>query len=299
MGLPRSKGIIIKQENVTDYFIQSDGSDQSSSSNEIRRNRRWEFQLRAPLVLKDNFKMAVGVKYFVEEFRFDDTDSEFEFYNNLEDRSLRNLATSLFLVKPTRTNRYYLLRLNAQLNGDFSTGNISANNFLKYSITPLVGWKKNDYTSYAFGFSFGYSFGQRSIFPIFSYNKSFNTQWGIETILPVKARLRYGSLDQKSYVYLTSELNGASYNIDIDLNNPEGTNFLFLNKSEVRFLISLEREIHDWLWFGVEGGMRKNINFDLTSSPRRNTDIIIENQLNNAFLFSVSLFIVPPRKFLE
>ncbi|MTI28602.1 hypothetical protein [Fulvivirga kasyanovii] len=296
VGLPRSKGIVIKREIVRDYWIKSESGDGKSSA-EVRRNRRWEFKLRAPIILKDGFKMAAGVKYFVEEFNFEQPDNlDYPFYQNLENRSLRSIRGEIFMVKPTRTNKYYLLRLSAGLNGDYQSESFAKNDFFKFSISPLIGWKKNDYVSYAFGVAFSYGFGRRSIYPLVAYNRSFNNQWGIETILPAEIKLRYSTLNLKNYFYAKAELHGSNYSIRLD----EAKNDLvFLDKSEVRFLLTWEREIHDWLWFGLEGGLRSNINFDLSDDASISADVLVENRLNSAFVYNFSIFVVPPRKLLK
>ncbi|MTI19801.1 hypothetical protein E1176_02080 [Fulvivirga sp. RKSG066] len=298
IGLPRTKGIVLKRELVRDYGIQSEAAPPNgNSSAEVRRNRRWELKIKAPIILKEGFKMAVGFKYFVEEFNFENIrNEEYPFYNSLEDRPLRSIRGDVFMIKPTLGKRYYILRVSAGLNGDYNLDNFGKTDFLKFSISPLVGWKKNDYVSYAVGLAFSYNFGRRTIVPVFAYNKSFNNQWGFESILPAEVKLRYSTLNLKNYFYLKTELNGANYSITVDENREE---LLFLNKSEVRFLASWEREIHDWLWFSVEGGMRKNINFDLTDSQNSNRNIIVGNNLNEALVLSFSLFIVPPRKLLK
>ena len=296
IGLPRSKGIVIKRELVRDYFIRSE-ADGSNASAEIRRNRRWEFKVRAPIILKDGFKMAVGVKYFVEEFNFENPESlNFPFYQNLENRSLRSIRGDVYMIKPTLTNKYYILRLSGGLNGDYGSESFAKGDFFKFSISPLIGWKKNDYVSYAFGVAFSYGFGRRSIYPIIVYNKSFNNKWGIESILPAEVKLRYSTLNQKNYFYAKAELHGANYSLRLD---EAKTDLVYLNKSEVRFLLSWEREIHDWLWFGVEGGLRSNINFDLSNDARIRTDVVVENTLNKALVYNFSIFVVPPRKMLK
>jgi len=298
IGLPRTKGIVIKRELVKDYGIRSEGEQPSTgnSNAEVQRNRRWELKLKAPVLLKDNFKMAVGFKYFVEEFNFEDIQNQdYSFYNNLENRPLRSIRGDIFMIKPTLGKRYYILRVSAGLNGDYSIDNFAKKDFLKFSISPLIGWKKNDYVSYAIGLAYSYSFGNRSIYPLFAYNKSFDNQWGVEAVLPAEVKLRYSTLNLKNYFYLKTELHGANYSIRFD----EQQELVYLNKSEIRFLLTWEREIHDWLWFGLESGLRKNINFNLTNSPRANSDIVVENTLNEALVFSFSLFVVPPRKLLK
>lgn len=297
IGVPRSKGIIFKREVVRNYGIRSK-SDESfgSSSGEVRRNRRWDFRLRLPIILKENIKVAMGVQYFVEEFNFENETSDFPFYNNLEDRSLRSIRGEVFIIKPTRKKRYYLLRMSGSLNGDYDESEFDNSDFFRFSVTPLVGWKKNQYTSYAFGVSLSYSFGRRAIFPVFTYNHAFNSKWGVEAVLPANAKLRYGTLDQKNYFYLKAELRGSNYSIRLEETQAD---LFYLNKSEVRFLLTWEREIHDWLWFGMETGLRSNINFDLADSPNINTNVVVENDLAAAFIYNVSIFIVPPRKLLK
>jgi len=297
IGLPRTKGIVIKRELVKDYFIKSSADQPVGNSNaEVRRNRRWEMKLKAPIILKDNFKMAVGFKYFVEEFNFEDVENpQYAFYNNLEDRPLRSIRGDVFMIKPTLGNRYYILRVSAGLNGDYNLENFAKKDFLKFSISPLIGWKKNDYVSYAFGLAYSYSFGRRSLYPLIAYNKSFDNQWGLESILPAEIKLRYSTLNLKNYFYLKTELNGSNYSLRLS----DQQSLVYLNKSEIRFLLTWEREVHDWLWFSIEGGLRTNINFDLANTPDINADVVVENQLNEAMVLSFSIFVVPPRKLLK
>ncbi len=298
VGLPRSKGIVIKREVVRNYSIRSSSEEEFGNAEaDVIRNRRYSFKVRFPLVLKDNIKIAGGIKYFFEEFNFENLQpAGYSFYQNLEDKSLKSFRTDLFVMKPTRTNKYFLLRVSAGLNGDYTAENTPNSNFLRFSIAPLIGWKRNEFVSYAFGAGYSYSFGRRRIFPILVYNKTFNSQWGIESVLPAEAKLRYNSLNQKNYLYLKAELDGANYGLRLGDQDNEIT---YLEKSEVRFLLSWEREIHDWLWFGIESGFRTNIDFDLTDSPTLRSDRLIENRLNIAFTYGFSLFVVPPRKFLK
>ena len=301
VGLPRTKGIVIKQERIHDYGINSTALDNSTNdgNGEIQLNRRWEFKLRAPLLLKENFKMAIGFKYFVEEFQFDNADNlDFPFYQNLEDKALKSIGTMLYVVKPWKGNRFLLLRAGLTLNGDYDRDNQPTRDFLKFAISPLLGWKLNPFTSFAVGVAYTDNFSRRSIFPVISYNKTFDNHWGLESLLPVKVKLRYSTLDQKNFLYATTELQGATYNITLG-NSATTVQDVFLNKSEIRFMFTYEREIHDWLWVGMDIGMRSNIDFSLSNTPRRNKSVIIDNNLNSALIYSFSVFLVPPRKFLE
>ncbi|NJO25263.1 MAG: hypothetical protein HC867_05000, partial [Bacteroidia bacterium] len=68
-----------------------------------------------------------------------------------------------------------------------------------------------------------------------------------------------------------------------------------VHRSELRAIISFEREIHNWLWFGIEGGIRQNLQLNLTNSPHRNGEVLIKNKQGLAPLVNISLFLVPPR----
>lgn len=295
-GLPRTKGIVITRELVRDYRINTDLENGLTDEAEIRRNRRWTFKLRAPILLKDNIKIGAGLKYFVEEHNFEDPESlNNDFYKNLEDRPLRSIRADVFIMKPTRGNKYFLLRVSGALNGDFDGIDLTSNYF-KFSIAPLIGWKRNNYLSYAVGIAYSEIFGRRSIYPVFAYNHTFSPRWGIESILPAELKLRYNSLDKKNFMYLKAELAGSNYTLNFFENREEP---VFLQKSEVRFMFNWEREIYDFLWFGVEAGVRKNINFNLSETANIRAERLVENHLNEAFVANISIFIVPPRKFLE
>lgn len=293
-GIPRAKGIVLEREMISDYRINS-RQGQITEEAEVNLNRRWKLKARVPIILGKKIKIALGINYAVEEFKFANSDAlSFPFYRQLENRSLKSLGSSLYLVKPFRGKRYFLLRVNGSFNGDFAE-NSSKSQFLKFSATPLLGWKQNDDLAYGVGISLNYSFGRRSLIPILFLEKNFDRNWGLETILPLMVRLRYGSNNQKNYFYLKTELSGANYNIDLG----ENGEFLFLNNAEIRYTISYERELHDWLWLSMEAGLRSNFNFDLSNTPRRNSEPIIENTFNEALVFNFGVFIVPPRKFFK
>ena len=298
-GMPRAKGIVIRQERVLNYGIKSFSKQEGLEDGEgsVRRNRRWDFKARIPILRKPGIKIALGVRYFHEEYRFEDL-PDYPLYRGLENKALKSLGTQLFLAKPFKGNKYFILRLSMALNGDYHIDDLPTVDFLKFSIAPLYGWKANPYTAFAVGFAYSNDFGRQGFFPVFSYIQTFNDHWGMEALLPSKARIRY-SPNEKTNIYAVAELNGSSYTIRLDepaLSNMETLN---LRKSEVRFLLSFEREIHDWLWFGIESGLRSNINFSLREGAGRRANEIIDNRFNDALVFNFSLFVVPPRRFLE
>lgn len=300
-GMTRSKAIIIKQERVFNYRITSDGNEAGigHGEDEVKFNKRWQFKLRFPVIMKAGFKLAMGLEYFKEEYHFEGyPENDYPFYKSLEDKPLRSVGTTFYIVKPWLGNRYFMMRMGLKFNGDEGLGNLLHSDKLRVSAAPLIGWKKNPYTSFAFGFAYSYDFGRQGIYPVFSYNHTFNNRLGLESILPLEVKLRY-TMSEKNLFYATTEFNGATYNIKLDDPSfPEDEDY-YLRKSEVRFVVTYEREIHDWLWFSLETGVRSNFNFELVDSIKRNANTLIDSDFNNAFLFNASIFVVPPRKFLD
>lgn len=300
IGLPRSKGIELKQERVFNYGIQSSANDSSFTGNNatINRNRRWTFRARFPILLKPNFKLAGGISYDVEEFTFRGIeDIDHPFYTGIEDKNLKSLGAALYAVKPFLGNKFLMGRASAKANGDFVDFEDNASDYMKYSATLMCGVKLAPHKNIAVGATINYTFGRRVVFPVLAYNHTFNSKWGIESLLPIFMRVRYRPNDHNQF-YLKSELAGANYNLR--LNGDEGNVTYYLQKAELRLLLSYEREIHDWLWFGVEAGARRNLDFDLSNEFNRpRPTVILENNLNDAFVANFSIFIVPPQKWTD
>ena len=301
IGLPRAKAIILKYEVQPSYTMRSTGElgTYGNAAGKVSRNNRLDLRLRFPIVHKPSLTIAAGIKYTREEFMYsDEAPMNYPFYKDLEDRPLKSAGIHFYVVKPTRTNKYFMLRTSFDLNGDYGSDKFGKKEFLKFSVTPLIGWKRNENLSYAVGFSYGYTFGRPLILPVFSYNKNFNCNWGIESVLPISVRVRY-TKNEKNFFYTGLELGGASYRLDNEGTAFSSYNKLHLFRSELRFTINYEREIHDWLWFGIEAGYRENLRFNLTNGPRGSSDIIVNNKLGGAPLVNASLFVVPPRFFLK
>jgi hypothetical protein len=302
VGLPRAKALVIKYEVLPNFTIGSEGKQggYGNSNGKLNRNGRFDLRLRFPIINKPALTVAAGIKYSHEEFLFNNADlrNNYPFFKDLEDRPLKSVGLHFYVVKPTKTNKYFVLRTSMDLNGDYSSDRFGKTEFLKFSVTPLIGWKKNENLSYAFGFSYGYTFGKPLIIPAVSINKNFDCNWGIESILPINIRLRFSPNDN-NYFYTGFELAGGSYRLDNKDSAFLAFSRLHLFRSELRYIISYERAIHDWLWFGIEGGWRDNLRFNLTNGPKAMSDVIISNKLSGSLVANVSLFVVPPKGLLK
>lgn len=304
IGLPRSKGVEIYQERVPSYDLASGyaGTD-SSFTNSVRRTKSWMAKLRVPVVNKDHFKMVVGLKYYQQEFAFDNPGSlDNSFHRSLQDKPIRSAGLSAYVIKSFIGNKYLAFRGTFRLNGDFEEGNVVSHQ--KTSAQVLYGIKHHWYKTWGFGLSYSNTFGRSSIYPVFFYRHKFRQKWAFETLLPISARLMYQP-NEKNVFYFDNKLEGDNYNLNFDT----GSNLpLYLEKADFKTFITYEREIYDFIWLGISGGYRININFDVSDSdayfqrafPIGNTNnLTISNSLGNALFFRFGLFLVPPRKWMD
>jgi len=307
-GMPPPTGISLSYERVMDYQIQtrSNVNYLQDGEGEVNYNRRIKFKFKIPVINKDNFKLTYGFHYSHEEFRFNDPENlNYSLYKSLEDKSLKSLGSNFSFIFPRKNKTFYAVQINLNLNGDYYRSDMNLADFLKISAGPMWGKKPHDNLMYGFGFAYSYTFGDPSITPLIAYYQTFNDHWGIEAMLPLEAKVRY-SMNKKSIIYLGAEARGASYNIGLDDPALKDKTSLELRHSEIKFKLSLEQEIHDFLWVSLQAGYRHNLNFNLAESNRNRKptnfferEYIAESQLEDAFYFNVSLNIKPPKKWYK
>jgi hypothetical protein len=307
-GMGKSKGIIINYEWQPGFDITSTSPKASigNKQGKVRRNNKFDVKAYAPLVNNPHLKMVAGFNYSFEEFNFEyPLPPEYPFYNNIEDRNLKSISGQLVALRPVNEKNFYVVRAKGELNGDYSSKEVAVPDYLKTTVEFLYGWKKNHAYSYGFGVQLGYALGRRRIYPAFLYNRTFNPKWGIEAILPANADIRYNA-SERSLWFAGFSVDGASYNINVNNISTPNIETLELRRSEIRARVRWEKEIYDFLWFGVEAGYRENLSFNAFEKEAddgfifaKREDPLIDNKLKGAALFNVEIFLVPPRRFLK
>lgn len=307
-GMPRPNGVSLSYERITDYrlFSKSNVDYLGDGDGAVNYNRRIRFKFKVPVINKDRFKMTYGFQYAHEEFRFKDPENlNYSLYKSLEDKSLKTLGSDFYFLFPQKNKTFFAVQVNLNLGGDYYRRDVGLAQFLKVSAGPLWGKKPNDNLMYGFGFAYSYTFGDPSISPLFAYYQTFSPKWGIEALFPLEAKLRY-TMSDGSIWYLGAETRGASYNVHLDDPALADKNTLELRHSEIKFLLSLDQEIHDFFWVSLQAGYRYNLNFNLAESNRNRKptnffqrEYIVESTLEDAFYFNLSLNIKPPKKWYK
>jgi hypothetical protein len=164
----------------------------------------------------------------------------------------------------------------------------------------MYGWKNNDRTMFGIGASRTYLGGSLNYLPVVYYFKSFNQNWGLEVLAPARAFLRY-RFNSLSLMTLGYQVEGATYrlnNFPGYLPNENLEDNIELRRSELRFRLSYDRSIKNFIWFSVQAGYRVNWLFNVDQGEFfrgfDDADFYMENELTNPLYFQFSVSLVSP-----
>ena len=307
LGMGPSKGLIVRYERMPAFSITSSGQvvgikDYAGS---VDKNARLSIKGYIPAWNHPHLKVVVGLSYEREEFQFIAPATQYELYNNIENKGLKSTAAQVAIIRPVDAVHWYLVRVKGELSGDYTSDELSKSDYSRFSAEAIYGWKRSPTFSWGVGFQYGYTFGRLSLYPAVIYNRTFNSHWGVEALFPARVTLRYNA-NANSIFYAGYSVDG--YNYILHLRNPlvrtdqadkAALNTLELRETEVKFRLRWEHELLSFLWMGAEGGYRYNYAFDAFDRTNADREKIINSQLNGTPYASLELFITPPRKLLE
>lgn len=309
-GQGPSKGVILSYLRVFDSEISSESTDPEigDAENTMERNNFLTFKAKIPIWNKPNLKILLGFRYDYQEFVFQNDTLGYDLYKNLEQKHLKTIGGGVNVLKSFNETSYLLVGLRGDLNGDYTVDELPTIDFLKVSFGAIYGRKPCPTRTHGFGLYYSYTFGRQRVLPAFLYNNTFSKHWGVELLLPSEAKLRY-NFNRNTLLYLGAEVDGASYNLVFKkppLNNRDN---LQLRRSVLIGSLEFNREIYDFIWFGISAGIMQPISIKVVEENDRGTrisfkngikiissDPLIDNQLATAPFVRISLFLVPPRK---
>lgn len=290
---PRPKFIEFEFETLNNFGVDATSDQFGDASGTVNQNLIRSADLKFPLIIKEDVNLIGGLGYRHEQFKFRGlSNPEYALFERFEDKPLKRISSSFYLKKNLQNKRFYFAFFNGSLNSDEPQFENFLNQ-LKSSFTFIYGKEANPNKQIGYGISFGYDLGQPTILPVFIYNNDFSLHWGLELRLPKSVRVRY-SPSNEWHFYATSELKGASYHLQDEV--LEGFDKLEFRRSSVRANLRIEREIHDWLWIGGTFGYRVPINIFISEPGENRSNSIIELDVESAFYYNISIFIVPPAK---
>jgi hypothetical protein len=249
-----------------------------------------------PVISRANLLLNVGVNYWETNYQIESSESH-PISAALQSRGLRTTGITATLFKPFNEKRFLLLQSVFDLNGDYFLPDFQALTYTRISPTMVYGWKKHDRLMYGFGVSGTYRVGEPNVIPVFLYNyTSPSRKWGIESVFPARANFRR-TFNTRTLAFFGYELEGQTYRMST-LKGVEGIVNPELRRGELRIRMTFERSIKNFVWLSAQAGLRYPTNFNLDDGNIfrgfGDTPYTLENELQNAFYFNLSVNLVSP-----
>ncbi len=282
-------------ETLRDYGVKSNSESLGNSSNEIDEDRLIKAKLGIPILIKKDRLFGLQLKYYQHQFEFDQEDqiTNDDLFQHLDSRKFTSAGIRFFYQQDVRENQQFRIIGGSELKSDEFQWN---RNSTKHFISGTYTWKPSSSTEIGTGVVINQVMGITAVYPLFLFNKDFSPKWSMNLTLPKSASMRY-NLNDKNFLIATTELRGWRYNLTEAV--PTYQRNLMLRRVDLQFSVSWEHEIHDWLWFGVDVGYNKNLQYFVANPGDRSRDALINLRSQDAAYTKISLFIVPPRKFFN
>ncbi|MGB3467472.1 MAG: DUF6268 family outer membrane beta-barrel protein [Cyclobacteriaceae bacterium] len=288
----RPKLAEISVESLVDYQTTSVSETGNSLTTKIDDDKLYKIKLAVPIKLKGKTKMGLQLKYYRQRFNFDDDTNlgQNELFDYLSDQTFVNTgARFIYRRKKSETENISFLA-GAEMRSDDHSWN--SNSALYYAnatyIKNLSATKKIGFGAYAAN-----SLGAYSFYPLFIYESALSKRITMELVLPKSATFRY-RVNDRTFLSAKASFRGWRYNLSHTI--PDSDRAFTLRRSDAQFTLAYEREIHDWLWMGVETGYNKNLRYVMTNPGDRSRDAINTLSSKDATYLKFSIFVVPPRK---
>jgi len=294
--MPMGRGFDISYTRVLPTTIESEAEVDrlSDASAEMKSVENVAYDLKFPIIITPRTQFLGSVEYTYDYMRFKDPQNlDYEFYELLNKKELRSRKLKFYVVHGFNEKNYMNIRASAALNGDVNDSDQSIYQFAKYSLSVTYGWQKSETNAYGVGVYMDYTLGRPAIYPVFEWNKSWNERWGFESRLPAKFVVRYMPYDGMR-LYGGYDVAGLSYRVVAEVEDSNILKEFEIRRSDVRLMLSLEKRIYDFFWFGIEGGLNYNIRVDASDGDKFYIDKdMITSQLDPSPYIDLSLFILP------
>ncbi|MFA0960858.1 DUF6268 family outer membrane beta-barrel protein [Roseivirga sp. BDSF3-8] len=300
---PRPK--FFELSRTSSYFHNARANNYLTESEERKRvvsNDRFEAKLKFPLWMHPGFNMFGGIGYSSETYSFAKSGSQrgdSGFLSNIDEQTLKGVSAKIYATKPFKSNKFLFAKVGIKFQGDFHETHSPVNSYLNYDAGLLYGWKSSEDFVMGAGIAASNNFGRFSIYPIFVYQRNFTNRISLEALLPASIKVRYTTFDSRNIIYGVSEVNGSNYRINQPEILPGANGAIVWQNANVDVKLGYEREIHDWLWFTLEAGIRQNLRSRIRYPEADGQEVILDCNWDQSMVFKAGIFFVPPRKLLN
>jgi len=276
--------------NLYEYNTISDSEQYGRSATEIERDYKIKARLGIPIIMKSDLLMGIQLKYDRQQFLVDFEDNiPYDLYQYIQDTRLQSIG-GRFLIQKKFEDAEISVLAGTELKSDVISFN---KNTSKHFLNVNYKLRKSEHLTIGGGLAVAYTLGIPQVYPLFFYEKTLSPRWTLDLALPKSAIMRLKA-SKKCFISFKTEVKGWRYAVHDAVVSDEPV--LTLRKSDLRFGLNLEHELHDWLWIEADAGWSKNLRHYLAKPGDRRRDAIIDLQSSDAPYLNLGIFIVPPKK---
>jgi len=286
----RSKGLEIKYGNRGAGQLTNTKEDSGNLTNKYGKWENLEIKLKAPLLLKENFKVLLGYKYYQESFNFTEIGStHLPVIANLNENTLKSNSFNLTLNKSFNERIYAAVQLQYTVSGNFNGLGKFNNRYASYRAFGVYGVKPSEDFEWGIALNVSKNFRRFNVIPFFLLNKNFSPKWGIEALLPAFINLRH-NISPGNIMLTGIQFGNKNFRLDIPQEGSPDLDFAY-NQSHLKAVVKYQRRIIPWVWVGAEVGYQYNLKTRFEAKNNVSTGFNL--RATNAPFFNLSIFASP------
>jgi len=294
------RGFNIEYERQPRFKLAGGAMDgNENGKNEVEAKERFEAKLKFPLVRKNEWKVLGDIYHSFERYYFESIDSASLYaFQPLDGKMLRRTRLTGYIFKSISAKRYLALRIEASSNGKYNSIAKFQRRYMVYRASAVLGIKKNDDTELGLGVTFNDNFGRLTAFPFALFNHNFNERWGLETLLPIRYKLRH-NVNERNLFSIAAEYWSSAYSLDLLTPGETAPHEYIFKNASAQFFVEWEtNKMSSWTWFALRGGYSYNFNSRFVLPGTRNDGRIDAFPSSSVFI-SAAFFLAPPKAYIQ
>lgn len=268
------------------YEYQGGFSYNGGTLADVTAARGLRIGLYTPVVSTNKLILNLAATYWRTSFPLvQKTMNNDVFLNTLNAKGTTSFGLNLTGFKPLNEKNFLIGFVATDVNYVGQLANVNSK-AITVSATGIYGWKKGENLMWGLGVSRTYRMGRVLHLPVLLYNKTFNSKWGIEALLPARAHVRR-NFNAKNILLAGYELEGNQHAIYGTNNN------WYLQRGEIKTRLIYERSLYKFWWLSVQVGLRANGRFTVVNTyDGKEANEVITPVLGNALYGNISLNLV-------
>jgi hypothetical protein len=237
------------------------------------------------LIAKPKTFMTLDLGYWFSRFNINTRNTPFE--RALDASNFHNISAATNIFKPLNQKNFLLINASVEVNGNgTSFKTIGAKNLLAGGAI-IYGWKKGVTKMTGVGVLRAYRMGRVIHVPALLWNQNFNAKWGIESLLPARALVRYAA-NKKTFLLTGFDLEGTQYSFG---SSSPALNNSFFQRGEIKTRIGIDTEIRKNIRLTANAGLRIMGRMNWADNYDGKL-LLVENDANTNLFVNVGLHVV-------